>query len=277
MNCRWSLIRDITPLLLLFLLMACQPAPTPSPPAPVTPTAAPVSVQIGLSSSAMAIASLVGDVYAQEQAEVVIAFTRANHATLFADLESGQLDALLVQELPGNSGYWFNPVALDGLVIVVHPANPIRALSRAEVQAIFNGRISHWSTLGGADEPIHLISRERESGVRAIFSERVMGEQRLAVTAQVQPDHESLLNAVAADPQAIGYSMMGSLSTAVTALVIDGWPATPATTASQTYPLTVPLYFVSRSEPNGELRAWLAWLQSPTGQTILGEKYGRVR
>lgn len=266
---------------LLLLATACQ-AETVATPTAVPTMASPVTLRIGLTDSARSLANLVGAGYPLVNERAVIEFVPANNAALFTDLEAGLLDALLVHHIPDSGKHWFNPVALDGLVVVVHPDNPVSALdpsalSRGELQAIFSGRTMNWQRIAGPDRPIVLISRERGSGARTIFNQRVLAEQRLAITALVEPDNRSLLAAVAAEPGAIGYAMMGNLSDEVRAVAVDGVKATTATTADQSYPLTVPLYFVAPAEPVGELRAFLAWLQSEQGQAILGEKYGRVR
>ncbi|MEJ2751037.1 MAG: hypothetical protein P8183_24495, partial [Anaerolineae bacterium] len=125
---------------------------------------------------------------------------------------------------------------------------------------------------------INLISREQGAGTRAILQQRVLAEQRISINALIQPDDQSLLAAVAADPAAIGFSMMGTAVAAnVHMLAIDAIPPTPATTAGQSYPLTAPLYFLSPTEPQGELRVFLAWLQSDEGQMVVEARYGRVR
>lgn len=260
---------------LLLILAACQPQPAPL---PVNTPLPPAVQKIGLSSSAAALAELVAEPFAAQTDQNSPQFILANNATLFTDLVAGQLDAILVHHIPAGSPGWFNPVALDGLVIVVHPANPVENLSLGEVQALFNGRISNWSTLGGPDQPVNLVSREQGAGTRAILQQRVLAEQRVSINALIQPDDQSLLTAVAADPLAVGYSMMGTaVSANVKILAIDNITPTPATTADQIYPLTVPLYFLSPTEPQGELRAFLAWLQSEDGQVVIGEWYGRVR
>ncbi|MCI0396428.1 MAG: substrate-binding domain-containing protein [Chloroflexi bacterium] len=255
-------------------MVACRPAPEPPP--PITPTPPAEMLPIGLSTSAAPLAALVIEPYTRQTKQVRPQFILANNATLFEDLAAGQVDAILVHHVPEGSNVWFNPVALDGLVIVVHPDNPVRALGRAEVQAIFSGRLDNWSAVGGPDLPITLVSRERGAGTRILFGQRIMAEQRVAITALVASGDEALRAAVASEPGAIGYTMMGAAG-ALPALAIDGLAATPTTTADQSYPLTVPLYFVSLAEPVGELRAFLAWLQSDDGQATLGVQYGRVR
>ena len=264
---------------LLFLLLsvtACQPLPPTPPP---LPTAVPLQIlRIGVATTVSPLADLIAEPYAQVADNVAVQFVPGNTAVLLADLGAGNLDAVLSPYVPEGEERWFNPVVLDGLVLVVHPDNPVTGLSLAEVQAVFNGRITHWSALGGADQPITLISREEGSGVGAIFQNRVMAEQRININARVQAGDEALRTAVAADPAAIGFSLMGAAD-AVKVLAVDGRIAAPETVQDQSYPLTTPIYFINQTpaEPDGALRGFLAWLQAATGQAVVGVKYGRVR
>jgi len=256
---------------LLLFLLGCQPTPV-APPTPITQPTVEV-LQIGVTGSAAAVLDLITPPTNTQ-------FTTANTETLLADLQNGRFNAILIHHIPADLPNWFNPVALDGLVIVTHPNVSVNELSRAEVQGVYNGRIQNWSALGGPDLPITLISREAGAGTRSLFVNQIMAEQRISINALVQADDASLLTAVAATPGAVGYSMMGSsLDVGVKVMMIDGRFPTPATTANQTYPLTVPLYFVSANtaEPTGDLRTFLAWLQSEEGQEMVGVKYGRVR
>jgi hypothetical protein len=257
-------------------ITACE-AEIPTPAPLITPTSPPFTLQIGLTGSAVAIETLTDDPFAAQFPQTAVQFIRANNRTLLADLAVEQLDAVLVHHLPANSDNWFNPVALDGLVIILHPDNPITTLTLAEIQAVYNGRITNWASLGGSDLPVEIVSREQGAGSRSIFAERIMLEQRTAITAQIVSGNEQMLEAVAGSPAAIGYGMMASIDSTVKTAAVEGIMATQMTTADQSYPLTTPLYFVSRAEPTGELRAFLAWLQGDEGQSLLGEKYGRVR
>ncbi len=271
-----QLVTAFLSVVFLASMTACDPEiPTPLP--PITPTVPPTTLRIGLTGSAADIESLITEPFAERYPQTAVQIITANNNTLFADLGAEQVDTILVHHIPADSDNWFNPIALDGLVILLHPDNPVSDLSTAEIQAVFNGRITNWSSLGGQDLPIEIISREQGAGSRSLFAERIMQEQRTIITAQIVSGNEQMIAAVAANPAAIGYSMMGAVDASIKTPTVEGIMATVVTTADQSYPLTSPLYFVSTVEPTGDLRAFLAWLQSDEGQIVIGEKYGRVR
>ncbi|MEZ4591097.1 MAG: substrate-binding domain-containing protein [Chloroflexota bacterium] len=264
---------------LLLFVAACSTQPAPPPALPATP--APVLLQIGVVSSASPLIPLLEANYAPQNTAVSLQFVSANSAALLADLDNGLLDAVLLHTIPTNNTGYFNPVALDGLVLIVHPDNPVTALTSAEVQAIFNGRITNWQSLGGPDAAIVLLSREQGSGLRTLLRQQIMAEQRIDPNALLQAGDAAMITAVSTNPAAIGYSSLGSAgqTDAVKILPVDGRSATTATVTDQTYPLTTPIYFLTatQAEPEGELRAFLAWLQSEAGQAVLGQSYGRIR
>lgn len=268
------LLLGLAGLLSLWLMAACQSGPATLP--AITPTPPPSTLRIGVATAAQPLADLVADPFAQLTDRAQLQFVPANTAVLLADLAAGHLDAVLVHALPADSGFWFNPVAWDGLVVVVGVDNPVESLSRAEAQAVFNGRITNWSSLAGSNQSITLLSRERGSGARTLFEQRILVEQRLSINALLLSGNTALLEAVAATPGAVGYTMLGSVD-GVKALSIDGVAPSTASTADESYPLAAPLYFVAPAEPQGELRVFLSWLQSEAGQAVIAERYGRVR
>lgn len=262
---------------ILLLLAACQET---APPPTIVPSPPPQILRLGLAASAAPLAHLVEESYLATTDQAILQFVTGNTESLWQEMENGRLDAIFVHHIPPGKENWFNPVALDGLTILVHPDNPLDDLSLAEVQALFNGRLQNWQVIGGADQPVTILSRETGSGALALLNRLVMAEQRLNINATVAPSAEGMLRAVADNSQAVGFSMMGQAAAdSVKSLSIDGIAPEPDATAGQNYPLTVPLYFVHNNltEPEGELRLFLAWLQSEAGQEAIGERYGRVR
>lgn len=255
-------------------LTACQTPDTLPPKVTVTVASAPL--RIGLSDCAIEFGHLVDRDLPQNMSHAEIQFIQGNDRTLLEDLEEGFLDAALVYHIPGKEEHWFNPVALDGLVFIVHPDNSTLDIGLAEAKALFSGSVLDWSTIGGPELEVKLISREPGAGARIILEERLMAELPIAGSSLIAPSGESLQSIVVQEPGAIGFSTMGSAED-MKVLSIEGVTAIPANTSDQSYPLTAPLYFVSSGEPDGELRGFLAWLQSPEGQATIGEKYGQVR
>jgi len=72
---------------------------------------------------------------------------------------------------PGNE----NVVALDALAVLVHPQNPVRQLTVAQIKDIFAGKITNWSAVGGPNLPIVRYSRDSNSGTFDTFCTLVMG------------------------------------------------------------------------------------------------------
>lgn len=261
-------------ILFLSLLTACASEPDSLPP-PATLTPYPPDHYIGLSDSAASLADLVSDAYEAASGRPAPIFLAGSDQALLNDLQQGVLEAAIMHHLPADTQLWFNPVALDGVVIITNPDIKVDDLSAAQIQAIFGGTIDNWAGVGGPDLPVNLFSRESGAGAWDILSERLMENVPLSGLARIAPTDEFMRSQVAAVPGAIGYAMMGSAGD--DALLLEGHTATPDTVADQSYPLTAPLYFVTQTEPEGALRDFLAWLQSPAGQAILSEKYGRVR
>ncbi|MCP4421703.1 MAG: hypothetical protein GY805_34255 [Chloroflexi bacterium] len=265
-------------LIVVFTAVSCTSSPAPPASLPSEPQSTPL--KIGVVSSTTAILPLLNTAYASQAPQVDLQFVVGNSSVLFADLDAGLLHAILVHHIAAENGRYFNPIALDGLVIITHPDNPVFTLTIAEIQAIFNGRIDNWAAVGGADQPIILLSREPEAGLHSLLRRQIMAEQPISPNALLNTGNEAMLTAVANNSAAIGFSSMSAAQNSnVKMMQVNGRSATPATTAAQNYPLTTPLYFVtaSKAEPTGELRGLLSWLQSDAGQAQIGMIYGRIR
>ena len=92
-------------------------------------------------------------------------------------------------------------LALDGLILIVSPENPIRTLNIVDAAEIFAGSITNWAALGGPDEAINLYIPDPRSGGAEIFEERILAPlgERLSASARVMPTNRDLADAVAGD------------------------------------------------------------------------------
>ena len=141
-------------------------------------------------------------------------------------------------------------VAWDGLAIIVHPTNSIDGLSLAQVQGVFSGDIQSWSSLGGPDHAITVVTREEGSGTRATFQEMIMKKSRITPRAIVQDSNGTVREIVANDPHSIGYISLGLVNEKVKALRFEGVEPTYENIAQNKYRLIRPFLFVTKGAPN---------------------------
>lgn len=101
-------------------------------------------------------------------------------------------------------------LALDGLILIVSPDNPLRSINIVDAAEIFAGSIDNWATLGGPDHPINLYIPDPRSGGAEIFSERVLDPlgQEFSPRANIVASNRDLADTVAGDPYAIGLTGM---------------------------------------------------------------------
>jgi phosphate transport system substrate-binding protein len=178
---------------------------------------------------------------------------------------------------PEDPALWSTPIALDGIAIVVHSQNRVEGLTMLQLKDIFFGRIWDWRDVRGQAGEIVVVSREDGSGTRAVFEELVMEGQRVTPTAVVMPNSRAVVEYVAEHPQAIGYVSMGHLSQEVKVLEIEEVVPTPKSVRQGEYHLLRPLFLLTNREPTGEIKDFVDFVLSPTGQSIVGRKYGRVK
>jgi len=160
-------------------------------------------------------------------------------------------------------------VARDGIAVIVHAANPVHALTVAQLRAIYAGVVRNWREVGGNDVSITVITREEGSGTRDTFQELVMGSgASIAREALVTAYSGGLRKMVAEDPQAIGYVTFSQLNAYVQAVALDGVMPTEQTIRDATYRLQRPFLFLTRGAPTGASERFLKFVLSPRGQSI---------
>lgn len=172
-------------------------------------------------------------------------------------------------------------VALDGIVVVVHPSNPVSSLTMDQLREIFMGNVKRWNVFGGEDRPIVLLSREVNSGTHIFFKEHVLrrgkskGPEEFAPAALMMPSSYAIAEETARNENAIGYYGLGYISPRQKALAVapdDHSPAVAPTIDSvraNAYPISRPLYFFTRGEPTGTVKDILEFALSPEGQKIV--------
>lgn len=145
-------------------------------------------------------------------------------------------------------------IAIDSLIVVVNPDNPVDTLSMDQLRGIFSGTIQNWSEVGGPDEPIQVMSRNESSGTRAVFSSRIFGENvpELPASTQIVAGNGEMAEGVASTLGGIGYVGYAYRDLAKPLNLISdcGLETEPTAFATRTedYPLQRFLYLYSRQD-----------------------------
>lgn len=147
----------------------------------------PLVVEIAKDGSATGIQALVAD-----NAEVAMMARPPNAAEIDAAWQLGELRS------PDQEFV----IALDGLAVMVHRDNPVRALSMVQLRDVLSGRITDWRELGGLPGPIRVFTPTR-GGELEFLNERVMEGAVLTAAKQSLPVGR-ISAAVGADRSAIG-------------------------------------------------------------------------
>ena len=169
-------------------------------------------------------------------------------------------------------------VALDGLAVAVHPSNPVKQLTMAQLSQLYTKEIRNWKELGGADRAVVLLSREVNSGTHVYFKEHVLGAgKEFAPEALLMPSSQAIADEVKTNPAAIGYYGMGYLNPQNAAVAVAKTAKDPYRAPSEegvksgAYPIARPLFIYSAEQPQGLVKAFLDFVKSPRGQEIVRE------
>ena len=165
-------------------------------------------------------------------------------------------------------------VAMDGVCVVVHPSNPVKALTTEQVKAMYMGKITNWKEVGGADQEIVLYSRDTSSGTYETFHELVMEKEKMASGVEYVASNPDMHKHVSTTQAAVGYVGLGFVDEKVKALRINDIMPTSRTIASGTYPIARPLFMWTKGFPKlGSLtHAFVTFHLSEEGQEIIEAK-----
>lgn len=159
--------------------------------------------------------------------------------------------------------------AIDGVAVVVHPANPVKSLTKDRLKEIFSEKIDNWKALGGADHAITVYTRDEASGTREVFWEKALDKDLISKKALFIPSNGAMKTAVANDPYAIGYVSVGHMDPSVAPVTLDGVPPTIETVANGQYKVSRGLYSNTRGEPKGLTKLFIDYLFTAEGQQIV--------
>ena len=165
-------------------------------------------------------------------------------------------------------------VAYDALAVVVHPSNPVKQLTRQQLEDIFRGKITNWKQVGGDDRKIVVYSRETSSGTYEFFKESVLKNKNYMSSSLSMPATGAIIQSVSQTRGAMRYVGLAYLSPRVKSISVsyDGKHYAPPSMESATdksYPIVRPLYYYYNKENSEQVAPLVNFILSPAGQEII--------
>ena len=178
-----------------------------------------------------------------------------------AAAESGIVE-LVIAGLEPPPGWFATLLSIEGIAVVVHPSNPLRAFDMEDLAAIFAGKVTSWQELGGADKYIQPVIPLPGDEVRVRFEALVLDGLPPSPAARLGPTPLSTSMIVAEDPGAIGYLPFSQVTEEVRSVRVEGILPGPSTVQDGRYSLRLEILALAPQEPTGVAYELLAWLQS---------------
>ena len=167
-------------------------------------------------------------------------------------------------------------LALDAIVPIVAPSNPVLGISPASLALVYAGRITNWSELGGVNAPITVHAPLAGTGFGQAISNKINDPAGLPVSPDIirHDRGAEVSQAVSDDSFALGIASFAEIGN-TRALTLVGecnrpLNATRRSIKTEDYPLTAPLliYQPARRLPK-IAREFLIYTRGPAAQIVI--------
>jgi phosphate transport system substrate-binding protein len=183
-------------------------------------------------------------------------------------------------------------VSIDALAVYVHKDSPLKSLSLQQIDGIFSSTnrlggkpITTWGEVGltgeFANRPISLFGRNSASGTYGFFKDVVLGGGDYSPRVKEQPGSSAVVQGIASDIYAMGYSGIGYKTSGVNTLALASTPggkayeANPENCLSGDYPLARFLYIYINKDPSKPIdkltKEFLSFVLSKAGQEVVAK------
>ena len=248
-----------------------SPTPVPIPTNPAIPTftcaTGPLNLD-GSSNFVPAVQQLTNDYGNQCSNSVSFSYNADDSATGLNALANGKAD-LAYSDLPssGRPGLVDYQVAALTFAVVVNSDTGVTNLTTAQLQAIYTGRVTNWSQVGGSNEQILVLTQPAGSTIRTIFETYVLrGVAQTVSGPGAGLNIRNVTGGITYMPQA---DVAGNGSGAQS-ITIDGIAPSASTVADGSYPFWTIEHLYTSHAAQGAALSFISFCLTSSGETDLG-------
>ena len=230
---------------------AATAAPAADSAAPATEAPAELSGTVATdgSTSMEKVIGALGEAFMEQNKDVTFTYNPTGSGSGITAVGEGRCDIGLssraLKDDEKASGLKETVLALDGIAVIVNPANPVSDLDVETIAKIYTGEITNWKEVGGNDAEIVLIGREAGSGTRDGF-ESITDTKDSCKYRQELTSTGDVITTVSTNPDAIGYASLAALKDNVKALTVGGIAPTEDTVKDGSYVIQRPFVLVTK-------------------------------
>jgi len=252
-------------------------------------------IQVKGSDTEVNVVQRIAEIYMQKTKGAAIAVTGGGSGVGIAAIINRTTDlanssrAMKSQELQQAKTNGVYPIAvvfaMDGLSVIVNPANAVKGLTLDQIGQIYRGEVKNWSQVGGPNLPVTLYGRQPNSGTFVFFRESVVRGD-YANTMNQMNGNAQIVEAVKRDKGGIGYVGVGyvvddkgRVTPGIKVLNVakdKNSKATSPTDAknieSGAYPIVRPLYQYFDKATRGKVGGFVRFELGPEGQKIISKQ-----
>ena len=270
--------------LALALLAGCgSPAAPSTTTAPAADSAAPAAeapaelsgtVATDGSTSMEKVIGALGEAFMEQNKGVTFTYNPTGSGSGITAVGEGRCDIGLssraLKDDEKASGLKETVLALDGIAVIVNPANPVSDLDVETIAKIYTGEITNWKDVGGNDAEIVLIGREAGSGTRDGF-ESITDTKDSCKYRQELTSTGDVITTVSTNPDAIGYASLAALKDNVKALTVGGIAPTEDTVKDGSYVIQRPFVLVTKdgTELSAAAQAFFDYATSADAEDLI--------
>jgi phosphate transport system substrate-binding protein len=163
-------------------------------------------------------------------------------------------------------------VAYDGIAVIVNSANPVKGLTKKQVEQIFTGEISDWSAVGGTGGKISVYTRNTSSGTYSEFKELAMKKRDYAPDSQKLAGNEQIAAEVGKNPNGVGYvGLAYTKASGIKVMPVDGAMPSKESVLGKSYPYARPTFYYTNGDPSGLAKQFVDFTLSDAGQKIVAQ------
>lgn len=97
-------------------------------------------------------------------------------------------------------------IAYDAVAIIVNELNPIHDVSLKDLERIFSGDVTNWSSIGGKSGRISVYTRNTSSGTYSFFQKNMLSNRDYGADSQKLAGNELIVEEISKNINAIGYT-----------------------------------------------------------------------